>query len=177
MTTSPSPPTRDATTGRPRSDASAAVRPKGSFHSDGTTTIELRSIKRCTSTWSTHPVNSTLDLLENPHFRERGFWQTTGEYTHPGLSVRSSASELTLGAPAPSLGQDQRLIDDWLAIPIELPRTMKVGRAARDRSRFGADPGERLGEAFAGLKVADFSWVAVGASLSSRLMMVATGMR
>ncbi len=34
---------------------------------------------------------------------------------------------------------------------------MKVGRAARDRSRFEAPAAERLGEAFAGLKVADFS--------------------
>jgi len=108
------------------------------------------------------PVNSTLDLLQNPHFRERGFWQKVGDYTHPGLSVRSSHAKLVMGGPAPELGQDQSLVDEWLAVPIELPRTMKVGRAARDRSRFEAPAAERLGEAFAGLKVADFSWVAVG---------------
>jgi crotonobetainyl-CoA:carnitine CoA-transferase CaiB-like acyl-CoA transferase len=108
------------------------------------------------------PVNSTKDLIENPHFRERGFWQDVGDYTHPGLSVRSSSAELRMGGPAPILGRDQAAIDEWLAIPIDLPRTMKVGRASRDRSRVQSSDAARLGEAFAGLKVADFGWVAVG---------------
>jgi crotonobetainyl-CoA:carnitine CoA-transferase CaiB-like acyl-CoA transferase len=97
------------------------------------------------------PVNSTKDLLENPHFRERGFWQQVGDITHPGLSVRSSATKLVTGTPAPALGQDQGLIDEWLRTPVAT--AVPAGRSARR---------ERPGEAFAGLKVADFSWVAVG---------------
>jgi crotonobetainyl-CoA:carnitine CoA-transferase CaiB-like acyl-CoA transferase len=94
------------------------------------------------------PVNSTADLLANPHFRERGFWQEVDGTVHPALSVRSSSTQLKLGERAPDLGQHQALIDAWLARPpVEAP---------------DQPPADRLGEAFAGLKVVDFSWVAVG---------------
>ncbi|HEX5142015.1 MAG TPA: CoA transferase, partial [Dehalococcoidia bacterium] len=73
------------------------------------------------------PVNSTKDLLENPHFRERGFWQQVGDITQPGLSVRSSATKLVIGMPAPALGQDQGLIDEWLRIPVHT--TVPAGRS------------------------------------------------
>jgi crotonobetainyl-CoA:carnitine CoA-transferase CaiB-like acyl-CoA transferase len=94
------------------------------------------------------PVNSTLDLLENPHLQARGYWQSLAGITHPGLSVRSSRAELSLGTPAPKLGEHQSTIDEWLAAPaIDVQPRRHV---------------DRLGEAFAGLKVVDFSWVAVG---------------
>ncbi len=94
------------------------------------------------------PVNSTADLLANPHFRERGFWQEVDGTTHPGLSVRSSRNDLKLGERAPDLAQHQSLIATWLADPpIAAPNVTVT---------------DRLGEAFAGLKVVDFSWVAVG---------------
>jgi crotonobetainyl-CoA:carnitine CoA-transferase CaiB-like acyl-CoA transferase len=93
------------------------------------------------------PVNTTKDLLENPHFAERGFWQDVGGITHPGLSMRSSRLPLKLGAPAPALGADQGLVAEWLHAPPQVAQP-----SANDR----------LGEAFAGLKVLDFSWVAVG---------------
>jgi crotonobetainyl-CoA:carnitine CoA-transferase CaiB-like acyl-CoA transferase len=102
------------------------------------------------------PVNSTADLLANPHFRERGFWQEVDGITHPGLSVRSNRTELVLGARAPDLGQDQALIDVWLSDP---PVAAPAQPVAPDR----------LGEAFAGLKVVDFSWVAVGPLTSKAL--------
>jgi crotonobetainyl-CoA:carnitine CoA-transferase CaiB-like acyl-CoA transferase len=95
------------------------------------------------------PVNSTADLLANPHFNGKGFWQDVDGTTHPGLSVRSSRTDLKLGRKAPDLGQDQALIDEWLAAPpLEAPSVVSTT--------------DRLGEAFAGLKVVDFSWVAVG---------------
>jgi len=94
------------------------------------------------------PVNNTKDLLENPHFAERGFWQDVGGTTHPGLSVRSSRQHLELGNPAPALGADQDLVKEWLT----------TAPVVVDTSRSGA----RLGEAFVGLKVLDLSWVAVG---------------
>jgi crotonobetainyl-CoA:carnitine CoA-transferase CaiB-like acyl-CoA transferase len=98
------------------------------------------------------PVNSTADLIANPHFSERGFWQEAGGTVHPGLSVRSSRTPLRLGGPAPGLGQNQALMDEWLALPALEPDVPPVG----------AGQSERPGEAFAGLKVVDFSWVAVG---------------
>ncbi|HLG12241.1 MAG TPA: CoA transferase, partial [Dehalococcoidia bacterium] len=94
------------------------------------------------------PVNNTKDLLENPHFAERGFWQDVEGTTHPGLSIRSSRLALTLGRPAPALGADQHVVDEWLKSP---PSAVNAPASA-----------DRLGEAFAGLKVLDFSWVAVG---------------
>ena len=94
------------------------------------------------------PVNSTADLIANPHFRDRGFWQEVDATLHPGLSVRSNRTQLNLGGPAPGLGKDQALVDAWLAKPpLQSPPS---------------DERNRLGEAFAGLKVVDFSWVAVG---------------
>jgi benzylsuccinate CoA-transferase BbsE subunit len=63
------------------------------------------------------PVNNTKDLIENPHFAERGFWQDVSGMTHPGLPVRSSRVPLTLGRTAPALGADQRLIEEWLQSP------------------------------------------------------------
>jgi crotonobetainyl-CoA:carnitine CoA-transferase CaiB-like acyl-CoA transferase len=94
------------------------------------------------------PVNSTADLVVNPHFKERGFWQELGGRVHPGLPVRSSRAWLGLRSPAPKLGEHQGDIDAWLEAPPQ---------PSDDAG--GAD---RLGEAFAGLKVVDFSWVAVG---------------
>jgi crotonobetainyl-CoA:carnitine CoA-transferase CaiB-like acyl-CoA transferase len=93
------------------------------------------------------PVNTTKDLVENPHFAERGFWQDVGGIVHPGLSVRSSRVPLTLGRPAPALGADQGLVEEWLQAPPQ---------------RSGSTAGPRPGEAFAGLRVLDLSWVAVG---------------
>jgi crotonobetainyl-CoA:carnitine CoA-transferase CaiB-like acyl-CoA transferase len=92
-------------------------------------------------------VNTTKDLVENPHFAERGFWQDVGGIVHPGLSVRSSRVPLTLGRPAPALGADQGLVEEWLQAPPQ---------------RSGSTAGPRPGEAFAGLRVLDLSWVAVG---------------
>jgi crotonobetainyl-CoA:carnitine CoA-transferase CaiB-like acyl-CoA transferase len=93
------------------------------------------------------PVNTTKDLRENPHLAERGFWQEVGGITHPGLAVRSSRVAPALGRQAPDVGADQRLAGEWLKL-----RPPAVRAPAADRQ----------GEAFAGLRVLDLSWVAVG---------------
>jgi crotonobetainyl-CoA:carnitine CoA-transferase CaiB-like acyl-CoA transferase len=95
------------------------------------------------------PVNTTRDLLENPQLQARGYWQAIGGIVRPGLSVRSSRFDLDLRGPAPLLGEHQALVQRWLDEPLTgaVPASEAV---------------ERPGEAFAGLKVLDFSWVAVG---------------
>jgi len=95
------------------------------------------------------PSNTTADLLANPHLRERGYWREVGGRLHPGHSVRPSRSPMTPPRAAPALGAHQDRIDAWLKQPAR-----SVGAPL--------PVSERLGEAFAGLKVADFSWVAVG---------------
>ncbi|HEU0075281.1 MAG TPA: CoA transferase, partial [Dehalococcoidia bacterium] len=96
------------------------------------------------------PSNTTADLLANPHLRERGYWQQVGSRTQPGLSVRASRSPIVIQRPAPRLGEHQDAVDRWLE---SQPQRVEAAGTMRQ---------ERLGEAFSGLKVADFSWVAVG---------------
>jgi crotonobetainyl-CoA:carnitine CoA-transferase CaiB-like acyl-CoA transferase len=94
------------------------------------------------------PVNLTRDLLTNPHLLATGFWQKLGGRTYPGPAVRASRTPIVFDRPAPAIGQDQATIEEWLRTE---PAPASTGATA-----------PRLGEAFAGLKVADFSWVAVG---------------
>jgi crotonobetainyl-CoA:carnitine CoA-transferase CaiB-like acyl-CoA transferase len=93
------------------------------------------------------PVHTTRDLVDNPHFADRGFWQHVGPYLHPGPAARPGRTPLVLARPAPKLGANQDRIEAWLRDP--------------PRPATAASP-ERPGEAFKGLKVADFSWVAIG---------------
>ena len=95
------------------------------------------------------PGNTTKDLLENPHLVAKDYWQKVGDYTHPGSAVRTTRTPLVKLTAAPALGRDQERIEAWLRSP-------GGGKPAPSPKR------ERPGEAFAGLKVADFSWVAVG---------------
>ena len=94
------------------------------------------------------PVNLTRDLLTNPQLAARNFWQRLGPYVQPASAVRASRTPIEFDRPAPALGQDQATVDQWLSLP--------------GAKLSPPDPGPRLGEAFDGLKVADFSWVAVG---------------
>ncbi len=94
------------------------------------------------------PVNTTLDLVRDPQLESRGFWTRAGEYLHPGPFARLSRTPLAFDAAAPELGADQfRLARLRARPPLRLPEP---------------SPSARDGEAFAGLKVADFSWVAAG---------------
>jgi crotonobetainyl-CoA:carnitine CoA-transferase CaiB-like acyl-CoA transferase len=122
------------------------------------------------------PVHSTADLVANEHLAAKGYWCKVGNYTMPGLGVRMSRSVLSLGPAAPALGADQALLEAWLreagADKRERPERDRLSHAAPSapgpaRSSLPATgsslaPADRPGEAFAGLKVLDMSWVAVG---------------
>jgi len=49
------------------------------------------------------PLASSRDLVESPHLRARGFWQTHGSGVLPGLPWQASFGRQT--APAPELGE------------------------------------------------------------------------
>ncbi len=92
------------------------------------------------------PVNDAADLRRSPQLAAREFWTTVGEREHPGPFAKLSRTPLTMARPAPALGADQALLDE--PPPSE-----------------GTPPpraGDRSGEAFEGLKIADFSWIGVG---------------
>lgn len=94
------------------------------------------------------PIYSTADLLDEPQFRERDYWRTVGDTVHPGPLARLSRTPLVSPRAAPAL-DDARGTEDWRSAPWPVAR--------RD-----AAPAERLGEAFDGIRVADFTWVAAG---------------
>ena len=94
------------------------------------------------------PVQTTRDILDDPQFAARDYWRTVGGYRHPGPPARLARTPITLDRPAPALGADQALVD--------APRRRGAPPAAP------AGVNERRGEAFTGLRVADFTWVAAG---------------
>lgn len=94
-------------------------------------------------------VQTTHDILDDPQFVARDYWRDVGGYRHPGPPARVSRTPLALGAAAPALGADQALVPAPRA-----PRVSQPPPAPQD--------GERTGQAFAGLRVADFTWVAAG---------------
>lgn len=93
------------------------------------------------------PILDVGDLLKDPHLEAREFWTDIGGRTHPGAFAKLSGTPLSSGTPAPRLGE--------LAQPV--PRSRPPGG--------GSPPGS----AFAGLKVADFSWVGVGPMIGKAL--------
>jgi crotonobetainyl-CoA:carnitine CoA-transferase CaiB-like acyl-CoA transferase len=104
-------------------------------------------------------VRTTRDLLEDEHFESRGFFCDVDGRRHPGSPIRVSFAKARSPRPAPALGEGQALVDEWT-------------RGSRKESVHAADserPDERLGEAFAGLKVADFSWVVAGPTMGKAL--------
>ncbi len=101
------------------------------------------------------PVHTTRDLLDEPQLRARGSFRKVGGRLHPAAPVRLSRTPIRLDRAAPQLGADQKTIDLWLGSP-----------------RAGGEPDwtdERVGEAFAGLRVADLSWVAAGPTIGKAL--------
>ena len=93
------------------------------------------------------PILDVADLLEDPHLEAREFWTDIGGRTHPGAFAKLSRTPLSSGTPAPRLGE--------LAQP-----------SPRSRPSGGGPP---PGSTFAGLKVADFSWVGVGPMIGKAL--------
>ena len=65
-------------------------------------------------------VYTIADLLADPHFRERGYWQeidhpVTGKLTYPGRPFIMNESPWSIRSPAPLLGQhNQEVLGDML---------------------------------------------------------------
>src|SRR6185436_11523843 len=105
------------------------------------------------------PVNTTADLVSNPHFAEKGYWRQVGPYVHPGPSFDMSRSPLCFGREAPALGADQALIDKWLTEdPTNAIKPSPSGGRGLGEGAAPRIQKERLGEAFDGLKVLDLGW-------------------
>ncbi|MCC6381967.1 MAG: CoA transferase [Dehalococcoidia bacterium] len=96
------------------------------------------------------PFYSMADLAGDPQLAARDYWTTVGGRLHPGPSVRLSRTPIILSQPAPALDQDEPA---WLRPRLPLPSPITEARA----------------QPFAGLKVADFSWVGVGPMLGKAL--------
>jgi crotonobetainyl-CoA:carnitine CoA-transferase CaiB-like acyl-CoA transferase len=100
------------------------------------------------------PIATAADLLSDQQLAARDYWQQVDGRTHPGVFARLSRTPVRLGRRAPSLGEDQAILD-------AAPRTTVQSAprpAAASRPR-----------AFDGLKVADFAWVGVGPITSKAL--------
>ena len=92
------------------------------------------------------PLNTTRDLLEFPQFRERGVFDTLGGAVQPARWVHPSRTPVTPTDSAPATDA-----------PSFRPREQQAPET------------QRPGLAFAGLKVADFSWVAAGPTVAKAL--------
>jgi len=91
------------------------------------------------------PVNTTRDIVADPHLASRRYWRQVGGYIHPGPAAHFSRTPMSMLRPAPALGEGQGLVPD---VPVP--------------ARHATPASKRPGDAFAGLRVADFSWVGVG---------------
>jgi crotonobetainyl-CoA:carnitine CoA-transferase CaiB-like acyl-CoA transferase len=103
--------------------------------------------------WLIAPIYLAPDLLEDPQLRAREFWVDVDGDKQPGPFARLGGTPIEYDRPAPTLGQDQALVDSLDKRPS--PPTV-------------AEPSPRT-EIFEGLKVADFSWIAAGPLISKDL--------
>jgi benzylsuccinate CoA-transferase BbsF subunit len=94
------------------------------------------------------PINDAADLHRSPQLAARDFWIRVGDLEHPGPFAKLSRTPLTMSRPAPAVGADQQMLDG--------------PQPSRAAAPSGGTVTDRLGEAFHGLKVADFSWIGVG---------------
>ncbi len=98
------------------------------------------------------PVNTVADVLALEHLEARRYWQSyalpNGRVLRaPGPFVRPSRTPVDLGRPAPAVGEHNEEI---------------LGpRQARTPAMHGAQAASAA-LPFAGIKVADFSWIGVG---------------
>ncbi|MAG30350.1 MAG: hypothetical protein CL908_05570 [Deltaproteobacteria bacterium] len=103
--------------------------------------------------WLIAPVYLAPDLLADPQLLARGFWTDVGGRKLPGPFARLSETPIEYERPAPSLGEDQDLIESLERGP--LPPTVP-------------QPAPRA-QIFEGLRVADFSWIAAGPLITKDL--------
>lgn len=94
------------------------------------------------------PINSLADVIEEPQFQARDYWRDVDGTVHPGPGARLSRTPIVPTRTAPTLANAAG-DPGWRGAPWP-----DAGLAVEDSAR--------AGEAFAGLKVVDFSWVAAG---------------
>ncbi|MFM8353318.1 MAG: CoA transferase, partial [Gammaproteobacteria bacterium] len=104
------------------------------------------------------PVNTLAELLALPHMQERDYWQalTIGANAptrSPGIWARASQPAISLRRVAPGLDADGAVIR------AEMSRLSSLPSSASVSTEVGMTQPELP---FAGLTVADFSWVGVG---------------
>jgi crotonobetainyl-CoA:carnitine CoA-transferase CaiB-like acyl-CoA transferase len=84
------------------------------------------------------PVLHALDLVDDPQFRVRGYFQTVthpdmGAYPHDGIAWRLSRTPGAITGPAPLFGQHTRsVLRDTFGVPKERIEALYAGRAAAD---------------------------------------------
>lgn len=105
------------------------------------------------------PVNTLADVLAFDHLQARGYWQPLrlpggAEVRAPGPFVRADAAPIRYrrGVPEPGEAND--------TLPPHKPAVENQGGRAQVDAALLAGAGDTL--PFAGLRVADFSWVGVG---------------
>ena len=102
------------------------------------------------------PVTTTADVLTFDHLAERGYWhgyELAGgrQVRIPGAFVRPQNTPLSIRRPAPTPGEHTKEVAaEW------------VGKGAAFPSEPIAPSAGPPALPFAGLKVADFSWIGVG---------------
>lgn len=104
------------------------------------------------------PLYTVEDIAEDKHLAARDYWIEVEGHRYPGAFAKLSETPLRLERGAPTLGQDQSLLDE---LDRAAPPLTVTPWARRD--------GPRSDGAYAGLKVADFAWVGVGPLISKSL--------
>ncbi|MDD5190530.1 MAG: CoA transferase [Dehalococcoidales bacterium] len=100
------------------------------------------------------PVNTIHDILDDPHFAARQFWQGVKypgigkKVRHPGAPFRLGENGYRIRSRAPQIGEHNEEV---------LKRQYKPNKSLKVN---GAD--ENVNEIFQGLKVLDLTWVTVG---------------
>ena len=103
------------------------------------------------------PVNDLRDVLDSPQLEARDFWDVVDGTKYPGRIVAASSTPLRALGRAPQPGEHQ---DDHAPDP---------GLAALRSTRAELPEGAPSDRPLAGLKVADFSWVAA-APLATKIL-------
>ena len=99
-------------------------------------------------------IHTVADLLADPHLAARNFWVRNGKRVHAGPFAHFSRTPLAKHRQAPGLGTSPP--------PPSRPVRLTAGEGS-------VRPVGGFARPFAGLKVADFSWVGVGPIIGKAL--------
>jgi crotonobetainyl-CoA:carnitine CoA-transferase CaiB-like acyl-CoA transferase len=112
------------------------------------------------------PVYDVRDLRADRQLAARDYWTAVGARVYPGPFARLSHTPIRYARAAPALGDSQRSAaepDVWRQPAPARPAGARAAAAGR------AGGAEGPSDALAGLKVADFSWVAVAPQITKAL--------